>query len=173
LAGEMYKEGESWPHNWERRYFVLWPKRPCIFGSVADNSQRVQLLFYFKAIDSDMARGVLVVPAESSGGESTSVPAESRGGESTSVHHSCDRPMQMEHYTTEEKTERKGFDCRKLSCDKVIGIAATKDLETHSRVVKLGIRCAMQVPHFNSTHVKFPPVFLTFHLKTDPRVLAF
>lgn len=48
MEGELYKEGKSWPHNWERRYFVLWPKRACAAGSVADTARRYQLLFYFK-----------------------------------------------------------------------------------------------------------------------------
>ena len=122
LEGELYKEGKSWPHNWERRYFVLWPKRACAAGSVAEQARRYQLLFYFKAIDSDVAQGVAVVPVN---------------GEGTSTVHSY-TAMTMETYTAEEKGERKGFDCRKLICSAITGVTGLKDLETQPRVFKLG-----------------------------------
>lgn len=83
-------------------------------------------MLVFTAIDSDAAQGVAVVPVS---------------GDGTTTVHSY-KAMKMEHYTAEEKEERKGFDCRKLMCSEITGVTGIKDLETQPRMFKLGVPTA-------------------------------
>ena len=76
--GLLWKEGRGLLSNWERRYWVLWPKIPdegaqtvsSLDLSQTDRKPFVwagalggRLLFYFKDIDSTQAQGVILLPS--------------------------------------------------------------------------------------------------------------